>query len=239
MELPLHLSPKYSRRRGWSATRVRKVRRAVPSSCLDRRSAAEQWSEITASPHHKLSWVLKKDIPRMSRSWPRSKICGLHLRRPCTVVAGRPKTRSRWREERESVRELDWDVVRTMMAKVKTRLRNVVVKSSPEFMKFHLNTPWSYPEQDQFAKSQKIMKVSFLELIKICAIFWTHPYCVPVVRRGWTVTWVSIIKEVTQTHIMVFWRHSDPLVRAVHDKSTPFNWPRLRNVTVSEIWWKP
>ena len=53
----------------WSATRVRKVRRAVPSLCLDRRSAAEQWSEITASPHHKLSWCWGRTSPRMSRSW--------------------------------------------------------------------------------------------------------------------------------------------------------------------------
>ena len=142
MVSPLHLSPKYSRRRGWSATRVRKVRRAVPSLCLDRRSAAEQWSEITASPHHKLSWCWGRTSPRMSRAQlARPKICGLHLRRPCTVVAGRPKTKSSWREERESVRELDWNVVRTMMAKVKTRLRNAVDKSPPSLLKFHLNTP--------------------------------------------------------------------------------------------------
>ena len=140
---PLHLSPKYSRRRGWSATRVRKVRRAVPSLCVDRRSAAEQWSEITASPHHKTELVLRKDIPQNVPQLAWLKICGLHLRRLCTVVAasGRPKTRSSWREERDSVRELDWDVVRTMMAKVKTRLRNAVDKSPLSLLKFHLNTP--------------------------------------------------------------------------------------------------
>ena len=81
--------------------------------------------------------IPQNDVPQLARST----ICGLHLRRSCTVVAGRPKPRSSWREERGSVRELDWDVVRTMMAKVKTRLRNVVDKSPLSLLKFHLNTP--------------------------------------------------------------------------------------------------
>ena len=33
-----------------------------------------------------------KDIPQNVPQLARSKICGLHLRRPCTVVTGRPKT---------------------------------------------------------------------------------------------------------------------------------------------------
>ena len=79
-------------------------------------------------PSSQTELVLRKDIPQNVPQLARLKICGLHLRRPCTVVVGRPKTRRSWREERESVRELDWDVVRTMMAKVKTRLRNAVHK---------------------------------------------------------------------------------------------------------------
>ena len=38
--------------------------------------------------------VLWKHIPQNVPQLARSKICGLHLRRPCTVVAGRPKTKS-------------------------------------------------------------------------------------------------------------------------------------------------
>ena len=92
-------------------------------------------------PSSQTELVLRKDIPQNVPQLARSKMCGLHLRRLCTVVAGRPKTRSSWREERESVRELDWDVVRTMMANVKTRLRNAVDKSPRSLLKFHLNTP--------------------------------------------------------------------------------------------------
>ena len=92
-------------------------------------------------PSSQTELVLRKDISQNVPQRARSKICGLHLRRPCTVVAGRPKTRSSRREERESGRELDWDVVRTMMAKVKTRLKNAVDKSPLSLLKFHLNKP--------------------------------------------------------------------------------------------------
>ena len=46
---------------------------------------------------------------------------------------------------------------------------------SPEPIEISPEHTWSYPEPYQFAKSQKIMKVSFLELIKICAIFLDAP----------------------------------------------------------------
>ena len=92
-------------------------------------------------PSSQTELVLRKDIPQNVPQLAQSKICGLHLRRSCTVVAERPKTRSSRREERESVCELDWDVVRTMMAKVKTRLRNAVDKSPLSPLKFHVNTP--------------------------------------------------------------------------------------------------
>ena len=45
-------------------------------------------------PSSQTELVLRKDIPQNVLQLARSKICGLHLRRPCTVVAGRPKTRS-------------------------------------------------------------------------------------------------------------------------------------------------
>ena len=44
-------------------------------------------------PSSQTELVLRKDIPQNVPQLARSKICGLHLRRPCTVVAGRPKTR--------------------------------------------------------------------------------------------------------------------------------------------------
>ena len=55
-------------------------------------------------PSSQTELVLRKDIPQNVPQLARSKIChssGLHLRWPCTVVAGKPKTRSSWREERE------------------------------------------------------------------------------------------------------------------------------------------
>ena len=44
-------------------------------------------------PSSQTELVLRKDIPQNVPQLARLKICGLHLRRPCTVVAGRPKTR--------------------------------------------------------------------------------------------------------------------------------------------------
>ena len=92
-------------------------------------------------PSSQTELVLRKDIPQNVPQLAQSKICGLHLRRSCAVVAEGPKTRSSRREERESVRGLDWDVARTMMAKVKTRLRNAVDKSPLRPLIYHLNTP--------------------------------------------------------------------------------------------------
>ena len=76
---------KVLKKEGMKCYKGQKVRRAVPRLCLDQRSAAEQWSEITASPHHKLSWCWGRTSHRMSHRLARSKICGLHLTRPCTV----------------------------------------------------------------------------------------------------------------------------------------------------------
>ena len=42
-------------------------------------------------PSSQTELVLRKDIPQNVPQLARSKICGLHLRWPCTVVAGRPK----------------------------------------------------------------------------------------------------------------------------------------------------
>ena len=45
-------------------------------------------------PSPQTELVLRKDIPQNVPQLARLKICGLHVRRPCTVVAWRPKTGS-------------------------------------------------------------------------------------------------------------------------------------------------
>ena len=145
-----HNSPTLCRKYGIASSFVTKVLKKEVVKCYKGQKGPKSSPELVSPPkkccramvrnHCKPSsqteLVLRKDIPQNVPQLAQSKICGLHLRRPCTVVAGRPKTRSRWREERKSVRELDWDVVRTMMVKVKTRLRNAVDKSPLSLLKF-------------------------------------------------------------------------------------------------------
>ena len=50
--------------------------KSSPELVSRRRSAAEQWSEITASPHPKLSWCWGRTSPRMPRSWPDRRFVG-------------------------------------------------------------------------------------------------------------------------------------------------------------------
>ena len=56
-------------------------------------------------PSSQTELVLRKDIPQNVPQLARSKVCELHLRRPCTVVAGRPKTRSPPEEKSAKVSE--------------------------------------------------------------------------------------------------------------------------------------
>ena len=132
---------KVLKKKGVKCYKGQKGPKSSPELVFRPKKCCEEIARNHCKPLSQTELVLRKDIPQNVRELARSKICGLHLRRPCTVVAGRPKTRSSWREERESVREPDWDVVRTMMAKVKTRLRNAVDKSPLSLLKFHLNTP--------------------------------------------------------------------------------------------------
>ena len=69
-----------------------------PKSCPELVSRPKKCCRAMVRNHCKPSsqteLVLRKDIPQNVPQLAQSKICGFHLRRPCTVVAGRPKTRS-------------------------------------------------------------------------------------------------------------------------------------------------
>ena len=95
---------KLCRKYGVASSLVTKVLKKEGVKCYKGQKGPKSSSELVSRPkkccramvrnHCKPSsqteLVLRKDIPQKVRS----KICGLHLRRLCTVVAGRPKTRS-------------------------------------------------------------------------------------------------------------------------------------------------
>ena len=60
-------------------------------SCLDRRSGCQAMVRNQCKPSSQTELVLRKDIPKIVPQLALSKICGLHLRWPCTVVARRQK----------------------------------------------------------------------------------------------------------------------------------------------------
>ena len=99
---------KLCRKYGATSSFVTKVLKMEGVKCYKGQKGQKNSPELVSRPkkcframvrnHCKLSsqteLVLRKDIPQNVSPLARSKICRLHLRRPCTVVAGRPKTRS-------------------------------------------------------------------------------------------------------------------------------------------------